>query len=200
MYLLKPHVSCASQVVDTEIYAEPYASRTVVGVLWSTKVDHATWFGANLEYIHGIQYLPITPISEELLPARWISKSYPVISTAIKENPDMGDEWLGYMYMAHAVIDPATAWLEVKTLKSFLGGNTKTNTLYWVATRPTPSSDIQDQSISLPDASGEPVIEEQGQASGQPSPDATPESSAAPTHRLLPSFFLLLAANIYLHL
>ncbi|GMH39605.1 hypothetical protein BSKO_07503 [Bryopsis sp. KO-2023] len=124
------------QVVDTEIYAQPYADRTVVGVLWSTKVDHATWFGGNLEYIHGIQFLPITSISEALLRPEWISKSYPILSTTIsRSEPPMSDEWLGYIYIAHAIIDPELAWEEVQKLKTFLGGNTKTNTLYWVATR-----------------------------------------------------------------
>lgn len=125
------------KVTSTEIYPEPYAGTTVVGVLWSTKVDHTTWFGANLEYIHGIQYLPVTPISEELLSVEWILKSYPVVSQSIyRETPPIGEDWLGYIYMAHAVINPFDAWAQVQTLKSFLGGNTRTNTLYWVATRP----------------------------------------------------------------
>ena len=38
--------------------------------------------------------------------------------------------------MAHAVIDKNVAWNEVNTLTSYDDGNSKTNTLYWVATRP----------------------------------------------------------------
>ena len=51
----------------------------VVGILWSSKVDHATWFGANLEFIHCIQMLPFTPISEELLPSSWIQEEYQIL-------------------------------------------------------------------------------------------------------------------------
>ena len=34
------------------------------------------------------------------------------------------------------VIDKAAAWTEVQTLATYDDGNTATNTLYWVATRP----------------------------------------------------------------
>ena len=38
--------------------------------------------------------------------------------------------------MAHAIIDPEAAWAEVQSLGGYDDGNSKTNTLYWVATRP----------------------------------------------------------------
>ena len=117
------------------IYPEPFASNKVVGILWGTKVDHATFFGANLEFIHGIQMLPYTPITEELLRAEWIEEEYPVIQPATL-SPDIGEGWKGFIYMAHAVIDPNAAWSECQTLNGYDDGNTKTNTLYWLATRP----------------------------------------------------------------
>ena len=117
------------------VYPEPFASNKVVGILWGTKVDHATFFGANLEFIHGIQMLPYTPITEELLRAEWIEEEYPVIQPATT-SPSIGEGWKGFIYMAHAVIDPDAAWSECQTLNGYDDGNTKTNTLYWLATRP----------------------------------------------------------------
>ncbi|MGB1074422.1 MAG: glycosyl hydrolase, partial [Flavobacteriales bacterium] len=117
------------------VYPEPFASNKVVGILWGTKVDHATFFGANLEFIHGIQMLPYTPITEELLRAEWIEEEYPVIQPATT-SPSIGEGWKGFIYMAHAVIDPDAAWSECQTLTGYDDGNTKTNTLYWLATRP----------------------------------------------------------------
>lgn len=117
------------------IYPEPFASNKVVGILWGTKVDHSTFFGANLEFIHGIQMLPFTPITEELLRAEWIEEEYPVIQPATL-SPNIGDGWKGFIYMAHAVIDPVAAWDEAETLNYYDDGNTKANTLYWLATRP----------------------------------------------------------------
>jgi len=117
------------------IYQEPYASNKCVGVLWSTKVDYTTFFGANIEFIHGIQVLPFTPISEQLLEEAWIQEEYPVLEVAL-DSPDIGEGWKGFVYMAHAVIDPGAAWTEVNTLTGYDDGNTETNTLYWLATRP----------------------------------------------------------------
>ena len=117
------------------IYPEPFASNKVVGILWGLKVDYSTFFGANIEFIHGIQMLPYTPITEELLRAEWVEEEYPVVAQALN-NPSIGEGWKGFIYMAHAVIDPETAWSEAAQLNGYDDGNTKTNTLYWLATRP----------------------------------------------------------------
>ena len=117
------------------IYDEPFASNKVVGVLWSTKVDYGTFFGANTEFVHCIQMLPFTPITEELLEPAWVEEEYPVLVTAL-DNPEIGEGWKGFVYMAHAVIDPAAGWNECQTLTGYDDGNTETNTLYWLATRP----------------------------------------------------------------
>ena len=58
-----------------------------------------------MEFIHGIQMLPYTPITEELLRAEWIEEEYPVVSAALN-SPSLGEGWKGFIYMAHAVIDP----------------------------------------------------------------------------------------------
>lgn len=119
------------------MYPPPFSNNKVVGVLWSTKVDYATWFGSNVEFIHCIQMLPFTPISELYLPASWIQEEYPLLTTAFSRiSPLLTDDWKGYIYMAHAIIDAKTAWKEVQQLTSYDDGNTKTNTLYWIATRP----------------------------------------------------------------
>lgn len=97
------------------------------------QVDYATWFGANTEFIHCIQMLPFTPISEELLPASWIEEEYEVLVTAF----DSADEaWRGYIIMAHGIIDKEAAWEEAQQLTAFDDGNTRSNTYYWLATRP----------------------------------------------------------------
>jgi endo-1,3(4)-beta-glucanase len=115
------------------IYPSPFADSKTVGVLWGGKVDYATFFGANTEFIHCIQMLPFTPITEELLPFDWITEEYPILSTAIST---ASEGWKGFIYMVHAVIDTETAWNEGQTLVDYDDGNTKTNTLYWLATRP----------------------------------------------------------------
>ena len=38
--------------------------------------------------------------------------------------------------MAHAILDPQTAYDEALQLTAYDDGNTKSNTLWWIATRP----------------------------------------------------------------
>jgi endo-1,3(4)-beta-glucanase len=119
---------------NSPIYDEPFASHKVVGILWSNKAEYATFFCGAEECIHAIQMLPFTPITEALLEAPWVAEEYPVVAgklTAASSEP-----WRGFIYLDHAVIDRAAAWSEVKTLQAFDDGNSKTNALYWVATRP----------------------------------------------------------------
>ena len=117
-------------------------------------MDYATWFGGYVEFIHCIQMLPFTPISEELLREKWIREEYPVnvvifsipicifcwfkvLSEAYtRPDPPLSEEWKGYVVMAHAIIDPQAAYQEALQLARYDDGNTKSNTLWWIATRP----------------------------------------------------------------
>jgi endo-1,3(4)-beta-glucanase len=119
----------------SDIYGPPFADNATVGVLWSTKVDYNTFFGTNVEFIHGIQMLPFTPISEELMDPDWVLASYPVVSQALS-NPGLAPGWRGFIHMFHGVVNQSAAWNAAQTLTGYDDGNTRTNTLYWLATRP----------------------------------------------------------------
>jgi len=119
------------------IYEASFAANKVVGVMWASKVDYTTFFGTGVEFIHGIQMLPYTPYSEDLLNSDWITEEYPVVSQALtRVSPALTDDWKGFILMAHAIIAPQTAWTEVQSLTFYDSGNSKTNVLYWVCTRP----------------------------------------------------------------
>jgi endo-1,3(4)-beta-glucanase len=115
------------------VYAEPFASNKVVGIVWGTRADHATFFGTELEFIHGIQLLPFTPLSEVLLEPAWVAEQYPVASASLGS---AGEGWRGLLFMEHAVLAPDTALAEIRGLTSYDDGNSATNALYWAATRP----------------------------------------------------------------
>ncbi len=66
------------------------------------QADYATWFGANIEYIHGIQMLPVTPITELLLTKPWVTEEYPVVAPALA-NPATADGWKGFILADLAV-------------------------------------------------------------------------------------------------
>eukprot|EP01121_Diplochlamys_sp_Union-15-3_P015230 TRINITY_DN498_c0_g1_i2.p1 TRINITY_DN498_c0_g1~~TRINITY_DN498_c0_g1_i2.p1 ORF type:complete len:333 (+),score=59.19 TRINITY_DN498_c0_g1_i2:874-1872(+) len=116
------------------VYDPIFAQNKIVGILWETKVDYATWFGLNVEYIHCIQMLPFTPITEVLLPASYVKEEYPILAPALNGNIQEG--WKGFVHMDHAIINKDQAWVEVQRLRSYDEGNSATNTYWWVATRP----------------------------------------------------------------
>ena len=128
---------------SSEVYPAPFKNNKAVGILWDTKVEHSTWFGTNVEWIHGIQMLPYTPMTETLLPKDWIEEEYPLLSTSLtRTNSVIEERWKGYVFMTHAIIDKNAAWTEVQSLNTFDNGNSRTNAYYWVATRPGPESTV----------------------------------------------------------
>ncbi|RKP05629.1 endo-1,3(4)-beta-glucanase [Thamnocephalis sphaerospora] len=114
-------------------------------IVWSTKADHATWFGNLPEFIHGIQFLPFTPITHALLDSRWLQRISPMLHQAMqRQNPPIEVGWRGLLLMASAARGSAAAAYEAwRTLSSMSvgtapgdgwdNGNSKSNALYWVA-------------------------------------------------------------------
>lgn len=119
---------------SSKVYDSALASRRVLGNLWSTKADYATFFGANPEYVFGIQMLPYTPATELLLSPEWINDSWGLMQTTI--NAGASQSWACFLHLAHAVTDKNAAWNAVTALTEWDSGNSRTNSLYWIATRP----------------------------------------------------------------
>lgn len=138
------HITSKSQ-----IYPKNFAKNKIVGIMWSNKVDYSTWFGRNAEFIHCIQYLPFTPITEVLLGADYVEEAYPVLGTALtRSEPVLSEWWRGYIIMAQAMFAKDAAWTAAKKLKEFDLGNSQANTLYWIATRPAASATIKIEGVS----------------------------------------------------
>lgn len=58
-------------------------------------------------------------------------------STGSPVSTTVSDPWKGFLVAKRAVKDPTTAWTEANALSSFDNGTSKTNLLYWIATRDT---------------------------------------------------------------
>jgi hypothetical protein len=82
--------------------------------------------------------LPFTAASEDLLGIDWIRKQQPILDKALTRiDPKIEDGWLGFVQMSRAVFDPVTAHKWITEFKGqFDNGNTRSNTLYWILTRP----------------------------------------------------------------
>ena len=89
--------------------------------------------------------IPYVPVSEALLPPDFVTEEYPVIAQSCSKEPRCEAEgWSPFATMARAIIDARGAWKEAMATpdSSFSrdspagNGNSRLNTLYWIATRP----------------------------------------------------------------
>ena len=108
-YLLSTEIVATQvywQIKSTNtIYPQPFANNGVVGILWETKVDYATWFGANVEFIYGIQMLPFNQITTRHLDREWLTQTRPIWSVAIDKN-GTEEGWKGTLLLADSIVDP----------------------------------------------------------------------------------------------
>jgi endo-1,3(4)-beta-glucanase len=115
------------------VYADPFARNRAVGILFETRAFFGTFFAAGPQYVYGIQLLPFTPASEALVNPTWVADAWPEMQAAAA---GATQGWRGLLFMAHATTDPVAAWSEVTPLTAWDDGNSNTNTLWWVASRP----------------------------------------------------------------
>ncbi|KAJ2007598.1 hypothetical protein GGI04_000713 [Coemansia thaxteri] len=119
-------------------YVAPFV-HNAVGILWASKADYATFFGANPEYIYGIQMIPFTPATRLLLDAAWVTEAWcpPGGTCAGGMKPAAesagSNGWAQFLYTALSVVDRATALANVAKCTPD-DGNTLTNVLHWIAT------------------------------------------------------------------
>ncbi|CAO3669592.1 hypothetical protein G6F70_000589 [Rhizopus microsporus] len=107
----------------------------VAGIFFEQKIDYTTYFGRFIEYIHGIQQLPMTPMLAEYMripqfvTEEWEQKLKDVAPTV--DNP-----WSGVLYLNYAMINPADAYPLLRTAQ-IDDGQTRSYSLYLAATRPS---------------------------------------------------------------
>jgi endoglucanase Acf2 len=108
---------------------------SVVTMVWGGKGANGTWFSANPEAVHGINFLPITGASLYL--GRWpdyVRKNYAAL---VQENPEGTnfDAWADIMWMYRALSDPADALAMWNARPSGFkpeAGNSHAQTYAWI--------------------------------------------------------------------
>lgn len=95
---------------------------------------HSYHIAAGKVFVHGINMLPFTPASELYLTHDWVSEEYPVVMASTSSSTP--EPWLGFLIGTHCVIDAEAGWKEIQKLSVFDGGMTRSNLMYWCATRP----------------------------------------------------------------
>lgn len=124
---------------SSDIYEPIYAANKMTGQVAATKVSYTTWFGPQVEHMHLINMIPFTPITDAFLKPAYVQEEYPILQQQAfgRAQDPIEDRWKGYAYLDLAIIDPADAWTKVQNMTFFDDGSSRTNSLYWIATRPT---------------------------------------------------------------
>ncbi|TID18292.1 glycoside hydrolase family protein [Venturia nashicola] len=77
----------------------------VTGILFENKVDHTTYFGSNISFIHGIHMLPLTPASPYMRPKEFVQQEWDnLFADGYVETVTGG--WRGTLMANLALIDP----------------------------------------------------------------------------------------------
>lgn len=165
-------------ISNDDIYDSLFASNRMVGNVGSLDVTSSTWFGEDVEYVHGINLMPLSPITCSLFDQSYVKLQYPVVAQALNKvnkakNSEkcsdysacsalgllddccptqqgvilgccemvemaVGDEWRALIYSYLAVLDRNSAWKLFAKMNDFGVGNSRTNSLFWAATRSPP--------------------------------------------------------------
>ena len=71
------------QMLDANVYDSYFASSLMVGNVGAFDVTATTWFGSNIEYVHGIQMMPITPATAMILQPAFVKVEWPLLATRL---------------------------------------------------------------------------------------------------------------------
>lgn len=109
-------------------------------IVFDGKVDSHTWFGAEKELAYGIEMLPFTAITSELLSPAWSHEAYGAITKIYDSLPDDNVGWKWFLLKARVLgASPAeypALWKQAIESKTHDEGDSKTNTLYYIASFP----------------------------------------------------------------
>ena len=89
-----------------------FIGNKVTGILFENKADHVTYFGANPEYVQGIQMIPAMPFStltrgQQFVAEEWVTY---FVDGAIAQASTVLGGWKGLLYANLAIINPTAAY------------------------------------------------------------------------------------------
>lgn len=111
--------------------------QVALGMIWGGKGAFATWFSADIDCIHGINWLPFTPASIYMgrFPD-YVKKNHDRIVEKRAEGKNYNNGWGDLVVMFNALSDPAaaSAYIEKTPGCSLEGGNTHAFMYHWIET------------------------------------------------------------------
>ena len=85
-FLLASEVQAAQtywHMPNDDIYDSIFAANGMVGNIGAFDVTASTWFGSEMEYVYGINTMPVTPASALLLDQPYVSAVYPLLASRL---------------------------------------------------------------------------------------------------------------------
>lgn len=79
----------------------------VSGIRFQNKVDYATYFGLNREFIHGIHMIPLSPVSSFLRSRQFVKEEWAERVRAVSQ---CKGGWRGILWANYALADAEAAW------------------------------------------------------------------------------------------
>lgn len=117
--------------VDDAVFPASYP-HVAIGMVWGGKGVHSTWFGADPEFIHGINLLPFTGGSLYLgRHPDYVVKNYAEI---VKENSGQPDIWQDVLWQFLSLGDPdqALSFFLSDPNYPIFDGESKAHTYHWL--------------------------------------------------------------------
>jgi endo-1,3(4)-beta-glucanase len=94
---------------DNDVQPANFIGNKVAGILFENKVDHTTFFGAEIEYIQGIHMIPLLAPSAYARKADFVKEEWDVYFGSGKIDA-IDSAWKGIIYGNYATINPSAAW------------------------------------------------------------------------------------------
>ncbi|TMW63185.1 hypothetical protein Poli38472_002126 [Pythium oligandrum] len=120
-----------------QIHPTNFRPNKVTGIFFDNKVDYATWFSADKHCIHGIQMIPITPMTEFVRTKQFVKEEWDEVlgKTPIVTKEDTSNSWLSLLYANYAVVNKQRAMSVLQKTKMD-DGLTRAWALYMAASTP----------------------------------------------------------------
>ncbi|GMF20797.1 unnamed protein product [Phytophthora lilii] len=108
----------------------------VTGILFDNKVNYATWFSPEKYAIHGIQMIPISPVTEYVRTHEFVSEEWDQIISKIPDivADNLHNPWLSLLYANFATVNKTVALSKLDRAKMD-DGLSRSWALYMAATR-----------------------------------------------------------------
>jgi len=133
--MVPPIVDGKNTSFNIHVYPPEFEENYMVGNLGMLDVTANTWFGNDLLYVHMINAIPITAVSNALFGKKYVKYEYPSLMNG-RGNVEMA--WRGYTVSIHSIIDPNKAWEDASALVSnqLDSALSKSQVLYFISQQP----------------------------------------------------------------